>query len=135
MLSEFLSFPKFETFFVFAFPNITFWISLVLYNFAIFNFYCILFSLFYGIQSWHYSNYVMCYVCIKVEVSPSRKKMFYLFQWNPFKMLEHDFYIILKALFVLKIFRFLFWFFLSFKNNSLIRKITLTLKFMTSQPG
>ena len=48
--------------------------------------------------------------------------------------MKNAFYFILKALFVLKIFRFLSWPFGHVKND-LIRKIRLILKFMTSQPG
>ena len=47
-------------------------------------------------------------------------------------MMKNAFYFILKTLFVLKIFKFLFW---SCWKNGLIRKIRLTAKFMTSQPG
>ena len=64
-----------------------------------------------------------------------RKNLCYLLDWNPFKMMENDFYFILKALFVLKIFKFLPWLFWSCRKNSLIRKIRLTSKFMMLQPG
>ena len=47
--------------------------------------------------------------------------------------MKNAFYFILKALFVLKI-RF-FMIFCSCRKNALIGKITLTAKFMTSQPG
>ena len=50
---------------------------------------------------------------------------------SPLKMMKNAFYFILKALFVLKIFSVDF---LAMQNNSLIRKIGLTSKFMTSQP-
>ena len=51
--------------------------------------------------------------------------------------MKNAFYFILKVLFVLKIFRSqvfvtTFW---SGRKNGLIRKIRLTSKFMTSQPG
>ena len=50
--------------------------------------------------------------------------------------MKNAFYLILKALFVLKIFKFLsrptFW---SCRSNGLIRKTRLNSKFMTSQPG
>ena len=46
------------------------------------------------------------------------------------KMMKNAFYFALKALVVLKIFKFL-----SCRKNGLIRKIKLSLKFMTSQPG
>ena len=48
---------------------------------------------------------------IQVGLSPSKKKMCYLFDWKPFKNYENVFYFILKALFVLKIFTFLSWLF------------------------
>ena len=49
---------------------------------------------------------------------------------NPLKVIKNAFYFILKALFVLKIFKFS-----SRRKNGLIRKIGLTSKFMTSRPG
>ena len=51
--------------------------------------------------------------------------------WKSFKMMKMLLILPQKALFVPKMFRFLYW---SFKN-SLIRKIMLILKFMTPQPG
>ena len=39
------------------------------------------------------------------------KKMFYIIQWKPFKMMKSALYFILKALFVFKIFKFLSWIF------------------------
>ena len=48
---------------------------------------------------------------LKVGLSPSKKISFYLLQWKPFKNDENSFYFILKALFVLKIFKFLSWHF------------------------
>ena len=48
-------------------------------------------------------------------------------------MMENVFYFVLKALFVLKIFKFLSRHFLSCRKNGLITKIRLTSKFMTSQ--
>ena len=49
-------------------------------------------------------------------------------------MMRNAFYFILKALFVLKIFKFFtsFW---SCRKNGSIRKIGITSKFMASQPG
>ena len=55
------------------------------------------------------------------------KKLCYLVDWKPFKNDENAFYFVLKALFVKT-----FW---SCGKNDLIRKISLTSKFMTSQPG
>ena len=48
--------------------------------------------------------------------------------------MKNAFYFTLKALFVLKIFKFLAWLFGHVKNG-LIRKIRLISKLMTSQPG
>ena len=53
---------------------------------------------------------------------------------SPLKMMKTAFYFTLKALLVLKIFKFLSWIFGHVKN-SLIRKIRLISKFMTSQTG
>ena len=50
-------------------------------------------------------------------------------------MVKNAFYSILKALFFLKIFKFLSWFFCSRRKNDLIRNIRLISKFMTSKPG
>ena len=49
--------------------------------------------------------------------------------------MKNAFYFILKALFVLKIFKLLSWLFGHVKKPGLIRKIRLISKFMTSQPG
>ena len=69
---------------------------------------------------------------IKVGLSPFKKKFFISFNDSPSKMTKNAFYFILKALFVLKIFVLTFW---SCRKNSLIRKIRLITKFMTSQPS
>ena len=53
---------------------------------------------------------------------------------NPLIMMKNAFYFILKSLFVLKIFKFLSRLF-GHVGNSLIRKISLTSKFMTSLLG
>ena len=50
-------------------------------------------------------------------------------------MIKNAFYFLLKALFVLKIFKFFIATFRLCRKNDLIRKITLTSKFITSQPG
>ena len=49
--------------------------------------------------------------------------------------MENAFYFILKALFILEIFQFFVTTFWSCRENGLIRKVRLTSKFMTSQPG
>ena len=70
----------------------------------------------------------------KVGPSPSKKFFFICFNNSPSKIMKNAFYFILKALFVLKIFRFVLTFWACRKNDS-IRKIRLILKFMMSQPG
>ena len=50
-------------------------------------------------------------------------------------MMEKAFYVILKALFILKIFKFLSRLFGHVRKNSLITKIRLTSKFIRSQSG
>ena len=54
---------------------------------------------------------------------------------SPLKVMKNAFYFILKTLFVLKISLSFFTTFWSCRKNGWIRKISLTLKFMTSQPG
>ena len=53
---------------------------------------------------------------------------------TPLRMMNTAFYFTLKSLFVLKIFKFLSWLLVMYKNG-LIRKISLIPKFLTSQPG
>ena len=73
---------------------------------------------------------------IKVGISPSKNICVICFIESPFKMVKNAFYFILKALFVLKIFKFLSWLFSHVgKTAWLERKIRLTAKFITSQPG
>ena len=50
-------------------------------------------------------------------------------------MMKNALYFILKVPLVLKILKFLCWFFGHVKKPGLIRKIWLVSKFMTSQPG
>ena len=50
---------------------------------------------------------ILCTSENKAGLSPSKKNSFYLFQWKPFKMMKIAFYFILKALFILKRFKFL----------------------------
>ena len=64
-----------------------------------------------------------------------QKKYCISFNESPLKMMKNVFYFIVKPYFIDKIFNFLSWFFLSSRKNSLIRKIKLISKFMTSQPG
>ena len=70
---------------------------------------------------------------LKVGLSPCKKNLFICFNDSLSKIMKNAFYFILKALFVLKIFNFLSWLYGNVKN-SLIRKIILISKFMTSQP-
>ena len=49
--------------------------------------------------------------------------------------MKNTFYFILKALFVLKIFKFLSRLFGHVEKKRLVRKIRIILKFMTLQPG
>ena len=52
-------------------------------------------------------------ICKKagLKVGPFKKKNFICFSDSPSKMMKNVFYFILKALFVLKIFKFLYWLF------------------------
>ena len=61
------------------------------------------------------------------------KNYFICFNESPSEMVKNAFYFILKALLVLKMFKFCVDFFAMYKNG-LIREITLISKFMTSQP-
>ena len=71
-------------------------------------------------------------VIIKVELSPSKKIFFFFFLLTPYKNDEKCF---LKSFFRsqnIQVFVTNFW---SCRKNGLIRKKSLTLKFMMSQPG
>ena len=70
----------------------------------------------------------------KVGLSPS-KQYFICFNDSPSKIIKNHFCFILKGLFVLKVFKFWSSTFWSSRKNSLIVKVKLILKFMTSQPG
>ena len=50
-------------------------------------------------------------------------------------MMKIAFHLILQAVFVLKIFKFLSWRFGHVEKNGMIRKIKLISQFMASQPG
>ena len=56
---------------------------------------------------WYFLSQMSLVRFFKVGTSPSKKKIIYLLQWKPFKMMKRAFYVILKAPFVLKIFNFL----------------------------
>ena len=49
--------------------------------------------------------------CLKVRLSPSEKNFVICFTESPLKMMKNAFYFILKALSVLKVFKFLSWLF------------------------
>ena len=78
---------------------------------------------------------ISCKICkfFKVVLSHLKKKLFVCFNESPFKMMRNAFYFILKALFVLKIFKILSWHIGHVEG--LIRKIRLISKFLTSQHG
>ena len=69
----------------------------------------------------------------KVRLSPSKKIFFIYFDESPLKMMKNAFYFTLKAPIVLKIFKFLSWGFGHVERKSLVRKVRLISKFMTSQ--
>ena len=48
---------------------------------------------------------------LEVEFSPSKNFNFFCFNESPLQMMKNAFYFILKALFVLNIFKFLSWHF------------------------
>ena len=48
---------------------------------------------------------------LKSDSHSQKKKLFYLLQWKPFKMMKNVFHFILKALFFLKVFKFFSWIF------------------------
>ena len=50
-----------------------------------------------------------CHIRVKVGLSPSKKKCFICFSGSTSKMMKNAFYFLLKAFFVLKIFKFLSW--------------------------
>ena len=70
----------------------------------------------------------------KVGLSPSKKIYVIYFIESPWNMTKNVFCSILKALFVLKIFKFCHAF-LVYRKNASIKKIRLISKFITSQPG
>ena len=69
---------------------------------------------------------------LKVGLSPSKNFFVICFSAALLKMIKNPFYFILKALFVLKIFKLLSWLFWSHRKNGLIRKTKLISKLMTS---
>ena len=71
---------------------------------------------------------------LKVGLLHSKKICFICLNERSLKMIKNAFYFILKALSILKIFKFCLDF-LVMKENGSIRKIRLISKFMTSQLG
>ena len=72
---------------------------------------------------------------LKLDSHLPKKIFFIRFSESPLKMMKNTFYFIIKALFILKIFKFLSCHFVHVKKTSLIRKIRLILTFLTSQTG
>ena len=58
----------------------------------------------------------------KVGLSPSKKKFFIGFKESTLKMMKNAFHLILKVLFVLKMFYFFSWPFDNVEKNPLIKK-------------
>ena len=75
------------------------------------------------------------FFCRYLKVDSHLQQCFISFNDSPSKIMKNAFYFILKALFVLKIFKFLSWLFGHVEKKSLFRKIRLISKFMTVQPG
>ena len=73
--------------------------------------------------------------CLLKSYSHLPKKMCYLLHWKPFKIDEKYFLFHLKSSFRSQNIQAFVWTFSSSRKNSLIRKIGLASKFMTSQPG
>ena len=71
---------------------------------------------------------------LKTDSHLPKKILFICFNDSPSKMMINAFYFVLKAFFILKIFKFSSWLFEHVEKKSLIRKITLISKFMTSPP-
>ena len=71
---------------------------------------------------------------LKTDSHLPKKILFICFNDSPSKMMINAFYFVLKAFFILKIFKFSSWLFEHVEKKTLIRKITLISKFMTSPP-
>ena len=61
--------------------------------------------------------------------------IFICFNESLLKVMKNAFYFMLKALFILKIFKIFVWTYWSYRRNGLIRKIKLISKYLASQPG
>ena len=85
----------------------------------------------------HFRSHNFLFIFFKVGLSPSKKNCVICFiEIPPLKVMKYDFYFILKALFVLKIFKLMSWLFGHRKKMAWFgRYLGLISKFMTSQPG
>ena len=72
---------------------------------------------------------------LKVGLSPSKKICIIWLIESPLKMMKNAFHFILKALSILKIFKFLSRHFGHVWKTAWLKRLKLTWKFMTSQPG
>ena len=64
------------------------------------------------------------------KVGLLKKKIFIFFNESHLKLMKNAFYFILKAFFVLEIFKYLFWLFDHVEKTGLIRKIRLISKYI-----
>ena len=64
----------------------------------------------------------MSYIYFKVGLSPSKKNCFTWFNKNPLKMMKSASNFILKAPFVLEIFKFLSWFFVRVEKTAWLKR-------------
>ena len=58
---------------------------------------------------------------LKVRLLPSKKKYVTYFIESPLKVMKNDYYFILKAIFVLKIFKFLSWLFDHYQKTAWLK--------------
>ena len=72
---------------------------------------------------------------LKIGLSPSKKICIIWLIKSPLKMTKNAFYFILKVLSILKIFKFLSRYFGHVWKTAWLKRLRLTSKFMTSQPG
>ena len=76
---------------------------------------------------------IPAFISFKDGLSPCKKNLHYLLHWKPFKNDGKCFSFHSKAIFVLKIFKFLSWLFGHVRKTAWLER--LTAKFMTSQTG
>ena len=72
------------------------------------------------------------YISIKIGLSPSKKNCVICFIESPLKVMKNAFYFILKAPFVLEIFKFFLMTFWSCRKNGLIRKVNFKIHEVTA---